>query len=130
MSAAEALLAAGSIVLTIQSIYSTAVMLYAWEDEDKQARSRAPLDFEPPRARFTVLLPARHEEAVIQDTIQRIVELDYPPDLVQVLVVVEAGDTGTIAGNWTRLQPEPSSALWTDDYSNILGIMLRKKFGW
>ena len=22
------------------------------------------------------------------------------------------------------------STLWTDDYSNILGIMLRKKFGW
>jgi cellulose synthase/poly-beta-1,6-N-acetylglucosamine synthase-like glycosyltransferase len=97
MSPLEVVLAAGSVLLTAQAIYSTALMLYAWEDEDKQARSRAPLDFEPPRARFTVLLPARHEEAVIQDTIQRIVELDYPPDLVQVLVVVEAGDTGTIA---------------------------------
>jgi hypothetical protein len=27
------------------------------------------------------------------------------------------------------LRSDPASALWTDDYSNILGIMLRKKFG-
>ncbi len=39
-------------------------------------------------------------------------------------------DTGSIARDWTPLQPDRSSALWTDDYSNILGIMLRKKFGW
>ena len=41
----------------------------------------------------------------------------------------EAGDTGSVAGKWTPLRPDPASALWTDDYSNILGIMLRKKFG-
>ena len=39
-------------------------------------------------------------------------------------------DTGSIARDWTPLQPDRLSALWTDDYSNILGIMLRKKFGW
>ena len=39
-------------------------------------------------------------------------------------------DTGSVARDWTSLQPDRSSALWTDDYSNILGIMLRKKFGW
>jgi len=36
----------------------------------------------------------------------------------------------SVAGNWTPLRPDKSTALWTDDYSNILGIMLRKKFGW
>ena len=41
----------------------------------------------------------------------------------------EAGDTGSVAGKWAPLRPDPASALWTDDYSNILGIMLRKKFG-
>jgi hypothetical protein len=41
----------------------------------------------------------------------------------------EAGDIGSVAGKWTLLRPDPASALWTDDYSNILGIMLRKKFG-
>jgi hypothetical protein len=47
-----------------------------------------------------------------------------------VVLARDAADTGSVAGKWTRLQPDRSSALWTDDYSNILGIMLRKKFGW
>jgi len=41
----------------------------------------------------------------------------------------EPADTGSVAWNWAPLPPDRSSALWTDDYSNILGIMLRKKFG-
>jgi len=40
-----------------------------------------------------------------------------------------ASDTGSVAGKWTPLHPDPTSALWTDDYSNVLGIMLRRKFG-
>jgi len=40
-----------------------------------------------------------------------------------------AGDTGLVAAQWTPLRPDPASALWTDDYSDILGVMLRKKFG-
>ena len=41
----------------------------------------------------------------------------------------DAADAGSVAANWTPLQPDRSSALWTDNYSNILGVMLRKKFG-
>ena len=40
-----------------------------------------------------------------------------------------AGDVGSVAEKWTPLHPDSNSALWTDDYSNILGIMLRRKFG-
>jgi len=39
-------------------------------------------------------------------------------------------DVGAVAESWTRLQPDPSGATWTDDYSNILGAMLRKQFAW
>jgi hypothetical protein len=46
-----------------------------------------------------------------------------------VVLARDAADAGSVAGNWTPLQPDRSSALWTDDYSNILGVMLRKKFG-
>ena len=38
-------------------------------------------------------------------------------------------DLGVVAREWTPLPPDPSSALWTDDYSNILGAMLRLKLG-
>jgi cellulose synthase/poly-beta-1,6-N-acetylglucosamine synthase-like glycosyltransferase len=91
------LLSVGSVLLAAQSAYSTALMLYAWEDDEKRVRNRVPTTYAPPKHSFTILLPARHEEAVIQDTIQRVVDLRYPRDLVQVLVVIEAGDTGTIA---------------------------------
>jgi hypothetical protein len=46
-----------------------------------------------------------------------------------VVLAREAADAGTIAATWTPLPPDRSSALWTDDYSNILGVMLRRKFG-
>ena len=46
-----------------------------------------------------------------------------------VVLARDAADAGSVAGNWTPLQPDRSSALWTDDYSNILGVMLRRKFG-
>lgn len=40
-----------------------------------------------------------------------------------------ADDLGVVAQQWTPLRPDPASALWTDDYSNILGAMLRMKLG-
>ena len=46
-----------------------------------------------------------------------------------VVMAREARDTGSVAGSWTPLHPDPATALWTDDYSNILGVMLRTKFG-
>ena len=97
MNPAYLLLVGGSLLLTVQSAYSAVLMLYAWEDEDKRARNSVPHTFETPGHRFTLILPARHEEAVIGDTIGRMVELDYPRALVQVVVVIEAGDHGTIA---------------------------------
>jgi cellulose synthase/poly-beta-1,6-N-acetylglucosamine synthase-like glycosyltransferase len=97
MNLAHLLLAGGSLLLTAQSAYSAALMLYAWEDDMNSSRNRAPERYAAPRHSFTLLLPARHEEEVIQDTIQRVVELRYPRELVQVLVVIEAGDHGTIA---------------------------------
>jgi cellulose synthase/poly-beta-1,6-N-acetylglucosamine synthase-like glycosyltransferase len=104
----------GSLLLTSQAIYSAALMLYAWEDERKRERSQTPRTFVAPHLRFTLLLPARHEEQVIQDTIQRVVELNYPRDLVQVLLVIEVGDTGTIARVQEKLAVlrAKESAMW------------------
>lgn len=97
MNLGHALLAASSLILAAQSTYAALLMLYIWEDEEKHKQGAAPTTFDPPQHSFTLLLPARHEETVIQQTVQRIVDLNYPRDLLQVLVVIEAGDTGTIA---------------------------------
>jgi cellulose synthase/poly-beta-1,6-N-acetylglucosamine synthase-like glycosyltransferase len=103
MNGYELLLSGVSLALAAQSGYSAALMLYAWEDEEKLRKNRVPDSFEPPRKRFTIMVPARHEEAVIKETIQRTVDLNYPRELVQILVVIEAGDHGTIAEVNARL---------------------------
>ena len=86
MNLSNMLLCGVSVLLTAQSAYSAALTLYAWEDDEKLQKNRVPQTFESPCRRFTLLLPARHEEQVIQDTIQRTVDLNYPRELVQILV--------------------------------------------
>jgi cellulose synthase/poly-beta-1,6-N-acetylglucosamine synthase-like glycosyltransferase len=43
----------------------------------------------PPRVRFDIVVPARNEEAGIAATIASLHALDYPPELVRVLVVAD-----------------------------------------
>ena len=86
-----------SILLTIQSIYTLYIMLYTWDQPEASRLAKAPTHFLPPRKSFTVLLPARHEEDVIQTTIERVVRANYPLVLLEVVVVCSIDDTGTIA---------------------------------
>ena len=44
-----------------------------------------------------MLLPARHEEAVIYDTVRRVWAANYPPELLEVVVICSVDDAGTIA---------------------------------
>jgi cellulose synthase/poly-beta-1,6-N-acetylglucosamine synthase-like glycosyltransferase len=97
MNTLEIMLGVGSLLLAAQAAYSTGLMLYAWENREQQRRNGMPEHLAAAEHSFTVLLPARHEEEVIQQTIEQVVNLNYPRELVQVLVVIEAGDHGTIA---------------------------------
>lgn len=85
-----------SILVTIQAGYTVYLMIYTWDQPDAYDAAAAPEQFELPKLSFTVLLPARHEEEVIQGTIERVATANYPPELVKILVICEAGDTGTI----------------------------------
>jgi glycosyltransferase XagB len=86
-----------SIVLTIQSAYTLYLMVYTWDRPDAYRMAQAPTRFLPPQKSFTVLLPARHEEEVIQSTMERVVRARYPLSLLEVVVVCSADDMGTIA---------------------------------
>ncbi len=85
-----------SIVLTIQAAYTAYIMMYTWDRPEAYRRARAPEAFRVPEKSMTVLLPARHEEEVIQETIGRVVHANYPKRLMEVLVICEHTDTGTI----------------------------------
>jgi glycosyltransferase XagB len=84
-------------LLTVQALFSSYLMLYAWEHPERMAATRGPRTFLPPQHRFTVLLPARHEETVIFETIRKLTAVDYPAELIEVLVICYADDDGTIA---------------------------------
>ncbi len=86
-----------SLLLTFQSVYTLYIMLYTWDQPEASRRAKAPTRFLPPRLSFTVMLPARHEEEVIQTTIERVVRANYPQSLLEVVVICSADDTGTIA---------------------------------
>ncbi len=86
-----------SLGLFAQSLHAIYLMLYSWEYPERLASSRGPKRFSPPALSFTVLLPARHEEAVIRETIMRIAAANYPPELLEIAVICHADDLGTIA---------------------------------
>ena len=85
-----------SVLLSVQAAYTVYIMLYTWDQPEAYEKAKAPSQFRPPELSFTVLLPARHEEDVIQDTIQRVVQANYPAHLIEVLVICEISDEGTI----------------------------------
>jgi len=85
-----------SLLLTGQGIITLVWMLYAWEDPESAQRHRSPEEYLPPRKSFTALLPARHEEEVIGDTIRAIARINYPNDLKELLVLCRLDDLGTI----------------------------------
>jgi glycosyltransferase XagB len=85
-----------SILLTIQSAHALYLMLYTWQQPEAEELAKGPDTFLPPKLSFAVMLPARHEEDVIQTTIDRVVRADYPAKLLEVFVICSQDDTGTI----------------------------------
>jgi cellulose synthase/poly-beta-1,6-N-acetylglucosamine synthase-like glycosyltransferase len=86
-----------SVVLTLLSAHVLYMMLYTWgRPQGDGGTATEPARFRDPRLSFTVMLPARHEEDVIQTTIDRVVHASYPGELLQILVICSADDIGTI----------------------------------
>ena len=86
-----------SIALAMHGAFTLYLMLYTWWQPERLRETQSPSSFEPPRHRFTALLPARHEQEVIAETIERVWRADYPHELLEVVVVCERGDGATIA---------------------------------
>ena len=109
-----------SLLVTFQSGHALYLTLYTWNRPPDEAR--APEHFLPPRLSFTVMLPARHEEAVIAATIERVVRAKYPSNLIQVLVVCSADDQGTIAQAEEKIRE-----LRREGYGNVSVVVFHDK---
>lgn len=86
-----------SFLLTLQGLFTLIWMLYAWENPEDVDYHKSPKVFLKPKLSFTALLPARHEEKVIQDTIKAIDNIKYPEGLKEILVLCRDDDKRTIA---------------------------------
>jgi len=85
-----------SITLVVQSLFFLFLMVYTWDDPKAFNHSRSPRDYEAPHYSFTALLPARHEETVIAQTIKAVATMNYPENLKETIVIVRCDDEGTI----------------------------------
>src|SRR5215510_170720 len=83
-------------LMTAQAIFSIRLRLYVWEEPERSGMNSVPTVYRQPRLSFTILLPAYHEEALFADTIQKVYDLNYPKQLVQVLPLLREHDTATI----------------------------------
>lgn len=86
-----------SVALTAQGVFTLALMLYTWARPERLEESHSPKVRIQPHLSFTAILPARHEEEVIAQTVHHVWNANYPKELLEVVVVCEVGDDGTIA---------------------------------
>lgn len=85
-----------SLFLIGQGVFTFFLMSYAWSDPSRLEQLAAPEVFEEPKLSFTAIIPARHEEAVIAETILAMEKIRYPAKLKETLIVCHEDDTGTI----------------------------------
>ena len=85
-----------SAIVLAQSALFLYAMIYAWVEPNRVIKNGSPGKFSKPHFSFTVLLPARHEEEVIADTIRAVSKIDYPEEKKEILVILRDDDLGTI----------------------------------
>jgi glycosyltransferase XagB len=89
------LLAAISVGLTVVALTTLVWMLHAWRSTDSlEATGFSDLDTAP-RRRFSLLVPARHEEEVLGHTLDRLAASDHPD--FEVIAIIGHDDPGTEA---------------------------------
>lgn len=85
-----------TLLLTMHSMFTLAWMLYSWDNPEEAHKHKSPRNYRQPLISFTALVPARHEEKVITQTIRAISKMNYPSHLCETLVLCREDDTGTI----------------------------------
>ena len=86
-----------SMLMTLQTIFTIRLRLFIWERPEHAWLNHTPTIYQDPCLSFTIMLPARHEEAVFRETIQKVYDLNYPKELMQIQAICRTDDPGTIA---------------------------------
>ncbi len=89
--------------MTAQAIFNIRLILFTWETPEHAWLNHAPTVYRDPCLSVTIMLPARHEEDVYRETIQKVYDLNYPKELMQILAICSDDDPGTIAEAQAKL---------------------------
>ena len=89
----ELLLALLFVTLTLVGVTTLAGMLDAWRDADSLESTGFAEPTGPTGQSFSLIVPARHEENVLEVTLLQLARQDYPD--FEVIVVVGHDDAGT-----------------------------------
>lgn len=84
-----------SVVLTVVAVTTLSWMLHAWRSPKHLQRTRYGALTTAPTLRFSLLVPARHEEQVLGDTLDSLAAVDHPD--VEVIAIIGHDDPGTEA---------------------------------
>ncbi len=85
------------LLMTAQAVFNIRLRLFIWEEPEHAWLNHAPTIYLDPCLSFTILLPARHEEDVYRETIQKVYNLNYPKELMQIMAICREDDPATIA---------------------------------
>ena len=77
-SIAYILIALGFLALTFIAGTTLCWMLYAWRDGDSVSMTQFPSLTSPPQLSFSLIVAARHEEEVLEQTLERLAEQTHP----------------------------------------------------
>jgi cellulose synthase/poly-beta-1,6-N-acetylglucosamine synthase-like glycosyltransferase len=91
----SALLVGVSLALFAIAMATVWWMLHAWRDPETYDATGFAHESGLPSLSFSLLVPARHEELVLGETLERLVQLDYPS--FEVVVIVGHDDAATTA---------------------------------
>jgi len=89
----------GSMALVLFGVAAATIwwMLHAWRDPETLAGTGFAHEGGPPTLSFSLLVPARHEDAVLAATLDQLNALDYPRFEVLVIVGHDDHDTAAVA---------------------------------
>ncbi|MGH7204264.1 MAG: glycosyltransferase, partial [Candidatus Levyibacteriota bacterium] len=93
-----------SLLLFAQGLMNVYWMLYIWEDPRRMRFSKSPRKYNKSHYSFTALVPARHEEQVIADTIKAIANITYPESKKEVIIIARTDDIKTILEAQTAIK--------------------------
>jgi cellulose synthase/poly-beta-1,6-N-acetylglucosamine synthase-like glycosyltransferase len=79
--------------------------LYAWRTPETLEATRFPAAGRLPRRSFSLIVPARHEEAVLGRTLDRLARIDHPHFEILVVIGDDDGDTLAVAERVAALYP-------------------------